>query len=185
MGMIAYHSGALEGAPWNQWELHADALYNAFCAGQEHKRLNMYHFLTWHRAILPHGGSLRTLDPVSVGMGESFRPEPAITLGAKVNQFVLNYTEPLIAQGKVLPHLTLAVLHFNQWRMHPFADGNKRHARLMTVYGCGWLGLPPVDITLAEKARYLDALAGADLPALARLFRDCAVSSFFEVSQTS
>jgi hypothetical protein len=164
MGMIAYDSGELEGATWDQWELHRNALIEAYQLGQSGAPVTIYHFLKWHKAILPFGGSLRDTMPVSVGMGESFRPAPVHLLPARVNEFVREWT------GRATSIHTLASLHFAQWRMHPFADGNKRHCRLMTVYGCGLLGIDPVCISLANKYEYIDALDAGNIDALTQLF---------------
>lgn len=168
MDIVAFHSGDLEGTPWDRWELHAEALQDAYALGASRQPVTLYRFFRWHGAILPHGGTLRQSNPVSVAMGESFQPHNYLTLPARVAAFIEEWHAAL---ANCTDHwLTLSKLHFTQWQIHPYPDGNKRHARLMTVYGCGWFGLPPVCITLAEKPKYLDALRDADRAALARLF---------------
>jgi len=175
MGVVAFHSGQLEGAAWDRWELHRDALHEAYTLGTAQKPVTIYHFLKWHGAILPCGGTLREANPVSMHMGESFAPHNYRTLPQRAGAFMREWAEALSDTRD--PWLTLARLHFTQWQMHPFADGNKRHSRLMTVYGCGWYGLPAVCITLAVKQHYLDALNAADVPALARLFESNTIGS--------
>lgn len=170
MGMVAYHSQQLENAGWDRWELHRDALIEAYELGRKRQPINMFHFLRWHRAILPFGGSLRDCNPVSVGMGESFQPVPYRQLPGVVNSFVRDWTADLNTM------LQVAERHFHQWRDHPFGDGNKRHARLMTVYGCGWIDAAPVCITLAHKTEYLDALSSANIDQLADIFIKCQVA---------
>lgn len=177
MQKIAFDSAQLEGAnPWDQWELHAAALEEAYELGRQQKAVTMYEFYKWHGAILPFGGSLRQTEPVSLGMGESFKPAPVHLLPGIVNGLVRT-TWPLELASRDAPLTTLAKLHFRQWQTHPFADGNKRHARLMTVYGCGWYGLSLVNITLAHKRAYIDTLQHADIAALAALFRFCQVNA--------
>jgi hypothetical protein len=173
MGMVAFHSQQLENAGWDRWELHTDALMQAYQMGQRKQPMNIYYFLKWHAQILPFGGTLRDCNPVSVGMGESFAPVPVHLLPATVNQFVRGWCD-FPDDGSPLMHL--ARRHFAQWRDHFYSDGNKRHCRLMTIYGCGWFGIDPVMITTGHKAAYLDALAGADVPALAALFERCQVA---------
>lgn len=172
MGFIAWNSNLLEGAGWDCWELHRDALLEAYDLGLNRQPFTMYHFLKWHRAILPFGGTLRQSMPVSTGMGESFQPVPVAALAPLINQFVAGWIEQL---DDTRPLYSLAALHFDQWRIHPFADGNKRHCRLLTTFGCGWFGLDPVCITLRDKSIYLDALTNADLGNLAWLFKACQV----------
>lgn len=177
MQKIAYDSARLEGAdPWDRWDLHTQALEDAYTLGRKRKPITMYEFFKWHSAILPFGGSLRQNEPASLQMGESFRPAPAHLLPGLINALVLT-TWRIVLASREESLKALATLHFRQWQLHPFADGNKRHCRLMTVYGCGWYGIAPVNITLQHKSTYLDALRDADITALAALFRTCQVNA--------
>jgi hypothetical protein len=172
MGIIAWESGRLENAGWDRWELHALAVNDAYDTGSARVPLALHHGTRWHRAILPFGGCLRTSNPVSVGMGESFRPAPWHKLPMLFYEFISAYSSRLDAND---PFYSMAQLHFEQWQTHFWADANKRHCRLLTTYGCGWLGIDPVCITLAVKDAYLDALAEADIDGLAALFAACQI----------
>lgn len=166
MGMIAYQSNQLEGAGWDQWALHQNALLEAYRLGKNKSPLLIYHFLKWHKAILPFGGILRESMPVSMGMGESFNPKPVSVLPAWANAFVQTWTQRVLQSPTFL---TLAELHFEQWAAHAWADGNKRHCRLLTVYGCGLINANPVCITLGDKSTYINALDASDIECLAGL----------------
>jgi hypothetical protein len=167
MNFIAHQSGALEGAAWDQWDLHSKAILNAYQTGLSHERLALHHMTRWHRSILPYGGCLRSNEPVSLGMGESFKPAPHTTLPKRLLEFSTSFCDRLDAHE---PFFSLAALHFEQWQIHFWPDGNKRLSRLMTVYGCGWFDLSPVCITLGDKHVYLDCLQNANVTGLARLF---------------
>jgi len=170
---IARHSIELENGNMDQWELLTDTLINAYDMGRDGADINAYHFLKWHGAILPYGGTLRQCNPISVGMGESFQPAPCRELSPRMMALLQTWSETMRSAGD--PYYLLAHLHFAEWCTHFFPDGNKRHCRLLTVYGCGRLGVAPIDIDLLVKARYIDALANADVTALARLFEDCTI----------
>lgn len=157
----------------DQWELYTSAMMEAYTLGADGKDFNAYHFLKWHGLILPFGGTLRESNPVSVGMGESFNPAPCRELSSRMMCLITDWARAMRDTSD--PYLSLATMHFKEWQTHFFPDGNKRHCRLLTIYGCGRYGLPPIDIALPNKHRYLDCLQASNLPALADLFIDCTI----------
>jgi hypothetical protein len=170
---IAHRSAELEGYKMiaDQWELFTDVIQGAYERGLDRGPLDIYHFLKWHGGILPFGGTLRQCGVVSAEMGRTFRPALHSELPRLMPEFIKRFNAALPCAPD--PYRAMADLHFDEWRTHYFLDGNKRHCRLLTVYACGFFDLPPVDITLAEKSLYLDALATGNMPALAELFSNC------------
>ena len=59
--------------------------------------------------------------------------------------------------------LFLAESHCSFLRIHPFGDGNRRTARLLTNYVLLRYNLPPIVIKSAERDRYIGALQEAGL----------------------
>mmetsp|Transcript_2706 Transcript_2706/g.4068 ORF Transcript_2706/g.4068 Transcript_2706/m.4068 type:complete len:294 (-) Transcript_2706:156-1037(-) len=76
-----------------------------------------------------------------------------------------------------------------QWaflRIHPFADGNGRVARIISSLPLCKLGLPPVTVNQANKANYFDCLHVADrdknLLPLANFLRESILGAIQEIS---
>lgn len=176
MGKIAIDSQSLEGQPWDRWQPHAAAVSNAYHTGQEGRPLELFKFFLWHSQILPHGGSLRTLDAVSVGMGESFDPADWRILPRLAREFVTRVNH-VISHSTESPFMVMAQLHFDGWKTHFWSDGNKRHCRVLSNYIAGWYHRGAIDVTLNHKKRYLDALQTANIAGLAALLEECEVAS--------
>jgi Fic family protein len=62
-------------------------------------------------------------------------------------------------QMEVVSFLTL--FQYNLVRIHPFADGNGRVARLLTALLCMRAGLPPLIISAEVREQYISVLACA------------------------
>ncbi|MCL2061517.1 MAG: Fic family protein [Firmicutes bacterium] len=83
----------------------------------------------------------------------------------------------------------LAAHHIDFERIHPFFDGNGRTGRLLLNYELLQMGLPPLNITMSDRARYNAAFSshdakvkyssrpGSQYEAMAKLFAECELRS--------
>jgi cell filamentation protein, protein adenylyltransferase len=104
-------------------------------------------------------GSLREHDirPFPGGMRPPPWPEVPVLLSAWIEQ-----TRSVRECAPVALPETLAALHAEFERIHPFLDGNGRTGRLIVNLLLVRLGYPPAVIYKGERARYLAALRRAD-----------------------
>ncbi|CAM6090762.1 unnamed protein product [Calypogeia fissa] len=68
----------------------------------------------------------------------------------------------LLEASAVDPFLACAWLQRTFLRIHPFADGNGRVARIISSVPLLKAGLPPLVVSSARKASYFDTLIEAD-----------------------
>lgn len=115
--------------------------------------------LTVHRIVLTrvedhHAGSYRS-GAVRIS-GSSLVPANAVKVPDLMEQLfadVAKLTDPIIKA---------TALHHGITRIHPFADGNGRSARLAMNFILLAAGYPPVSISPADRIAYYQALEAAD-----------------------
>jgi hypothetical protein len=129
-----------------------------------------HNILELHRELFPAGGVWRTGDVLI--KGSAYRPPRAEFVPMLIQQYCDNMIYCLSRGGEFE---TVAYLHLEFLRIHPFTDGNGRIGRMLLNHNAVWLGLPFIKIAPAERDRYLDILEAADAPALAAFLRDCAM----------
>jgi Fic family protein len=115
--------------------------------------------LTIHRIVLTrvedhHAGSYRTA-AVRIS-GSSLIPPNAVKVPDQMAQLfaeIATIKDPLQQS---------AALHHGITRIHPFADGNGRSARLAMNFVLLAAGYPPISISPTERSAYYQALEAAD-----------------------
>lgn len=126
---------------------------------QKANSLDESDLLTIHRIVLTrvedhHAGSYR-IGTVRIS-GSSLIPPNAVK--------VPDLMEQLFAEVASLsdPLTKAAALHHGITRIHPFADGNGRSARLAMNFILLAAGYPPISISPADRVAYYQALEAAD-----------------------
>jgi Fic family protein len=127
--------------------------------GQKAANLTESNLLTIHRIVLTrvedqHAGSYRT-GTVRIS-GSSLIPPNAVKVPDQMEQL---FSEVAAMTDTVTK---CAALHHGINRIHPFADGNGRTARLAMNFILIAAGYPPISISPADRVNYYQALEAAD-----------------------
>lgn len=92
--------------------------------------------------------------------GSGWQPPSYVLVDGEMDLWVKQVN--LLRQGDPYPIETIAELHAQFERIHPFLDGNGRTGRLLLNLILVRLGMPPAIIYKAKRDRYIDAMKRSD-----------------------
>lgn len=156
-----------------------------------------------HSLVLEGGESAGQYRNVEVFVGDMFNVTYTAPDAKRVSGLMDNYLKTLQAdmlrvKGELMNSAqpnwsevfhSLAKHHIEFERIHPFIDGNGRTGRLLLTYELILLGLLPIDVRYAERARYYAGFTSYDTKpvrstrpeskteGMAKLFAECELRS--------
>ena len=105
---------------------------------------------------------------VNPGNKAKFIPSDPKNILNKLNQLLMNY---YYMWNEIDPFLKEAMFHISYMRIHPFEDGNKRSAKLITTINLLKEGLPPVIITKEDTDEYYEFINNYDYNGFAEFLK--------------
>lgn len=105
---------------------------------------------------------------VNPGLKANFTPSDPKNILNKLNQLLINYY--YMWEG-IDPFLKEAMFHITYMRIHPFEDGNKRSAKLITTINLLKEGIPPVIITKEDTDEYYEFINNRDYNGFAEFLK--------------
>lgn len=105
---------------------------------------------------------------VNPGLKATFTPSDPKNILNNLNQLLMNY---YYMWNEIDPFLREAMFHISYMRIHPFEDGNKRSAKLITTINLLKEGLPPVIITKEDTDEYYEFINNSDCNGFAEFLK--------------
>lgn len=101
-------------------------------------------------------------------LGADFTPTPPYMVPTALEDWRLDLAAQLSAATDAAAKITaICQQHITFEHIHPFADGNGRTGRALMVYSALASGLPPINIPVTERKKYLAYMNNSDATGLA------------------